>query len=325
MLPSQRPGRRVSHREADESMLVRNAVLEAISGAAPERREAIRKLFDEIDPYFARVADSAGFKIEAGAFGSVVVTQRTLDQIWILGHVAWGSLAAYAPTLLLQDGSMDVGSSIIDGQHGQQAEEDAIAQGLSAVKRLNELPAADDFDWPAAVPRPSPLGAGPVQERAISDLNVIAVAYVFLHELHHLECRRGEVSFASPLEEELACDNFATSFLLDAVDPYVALSGEDRTAVLGKRGAGIALGGFILLQMTHRSRWAGSPTHPSLAERLRLLTSRVDVPGDGFYWGYLAALLLSVLRVDGSLPSSVPAADWRDACSKLIDVIAIIA
>ncbi|WP_284352207.1 phage exclusion protein Lit family protein [Roseisolibacter agri] len=297
----------------------------AINGAAPERRIEVATLCSELEPYFARLADAPGFKLQAGAFSSITLTQRTLDQIWILGYIAWQSLSAYAPLLMLTSGKADVGSAVLDTLPGQHAEEKAMAEGLRTVRHLSEVLDREHFEWPPHVPRPSPDGGRSQQEKAVADLNVIAAAYVFLHELHHLRCAKEARSFASVLDEELECDAFARGFLLDAVDQYVRDSAEERSAVLSKRGAGIALGCFILLHATRRSAWAGSSSHPPLAKRLRVLAARVDVPDDALHWRFLAALLLAVLRQDGSLPSSVPADSWRDACLKLIGVVESVA
>ena len=306
---------------SDQAALVRRAVVGAIAGAAPERRAAVEAVFEELNPNIVRLDDRPGFKLEGGGFKSVLLTQRTLDQFWILGHVAWQSIAAYAPVLVNGDGLLEIGSVAIDALPGQEAEERHIAEGLTAVTRLRDVLDHQTFTWPQSIPRPSPIARRTVQEQAVADLLVIAIAYTLLHELHHVKCADEALRFPSSQEEELACDDFARRFLLDAVDMYARESGEDRIAVLQKRGAGIAVGCFVLGNVTHRSAWAGTESHPPLAKRLRLLSVGIAVPKNGLYWSFFGSLLLSIVRLGSLLPEHLAVADWEDGCAKLIGLI----
>jgi hypothetical protein len=72
------------------------AIDRPIAAAVPERRADLSTLRHRYCPQFVLSPDRFGFVIEAGAFGAVVYTNKTLLQIWLLGFAAWRAVEAYS-------------------------------------------------------------------------------------------------------------------------------------------------------------------------------------------------------------------------------------
>lgn len=289
------------------------AIGELILEAAPERRAEIVNLWQKYAPQFSYMSDKNGFQMEAGPWGLILFTPRTMGQIWILGFAAWRALEAYCPYVLLCNEI--VHSTMPDDPDQVEA---ALEEELRKVEELRNISCVDAFEWPSVIPEPSSSLPKAVRERAIVDSIKIASAYVFLHEIQHVLFAR---SAARPLDrkaEELECDRFARDFLLERIPDYCINTGYAEDAVLEKRLIGLALGGFILLQIT-KDR-GGSESHPAVAERLGHLTQN---NGDAktHSWVYACCLLLSVLRREGKLPSRLAFSDPRDLFKKMVQVL----
>ncbi|MEP7352500.1 MAG: phage exclusion protein Lit family protein [Acidobacteriota bacterium] len=293
------------------------SLTQAIGGlifeAAPERRTEIADLWQNYAPQFSRMSDKDGFAIEAGPWGLILFTPRTMGQIWILGFAAWRALEAYCPYVLL---CSEIAPSLMADVPDQAEADAALGEELRKVEELRNIDCVDAFDWPSGIPEPSASLPKAARERAIVDSIKIASAYVFLHEIRH-------VMFASSAErpvnikaEELECDGFARGFLLDRIPDYCTATGEAQDAVLNKRLVGLALGGFILLQVTKDRD--GSESHPAVAERLRGLTQNEGGDGKSYPWVYACCLLLSVLRREEKLPPRLAFSDPRDLFEKMV-------
>src|SRR5262245_22120649 len=67
----------------------RLAVERLLTAAAPERAAEVSSLVSKYGLIFHIAPDTEGFLLEAGAFSLVRFTERSLEQLWILGHAAW--------------------------------------------------------------------------------------------------------------------------------------------------------------------------------------------------------------------------------------------
>ena len=74
-----------------------------ITMAAPERSDEIADLWSQYSPSFDEATDTGRFYMEAGAFGLVLFTPRSMWISWLLAHEAWASLDCYS-TMLWQLG-----------------------------------------------------------------------------------------------------------------------------------------------------------------------------------------------------------------------------
>ena len=77
---------------------------------------------------------------------------------------------------------------------------------------------------------------------------------------------RGEDT-AAKHQEELSCDEFATTFLLEHVDAYAQRAAEPAALVRQKRQLGIYFGLFALTMLA-KDNWGASESHPSVQTRI---------------------------------------------------------
>ena len=87
---------------------------EMIRSGAPEREAELSKMWETYSPEFIYSDDKPNFVLEAGAYGSLRLTDRTLRLIWIFGHIAWKTLYLYSGLIHVyssSDADFDVGNS----------------------------------------------------------------------------------------------------------------------------------------------------------------------------------------------------------------------
>jgi len=78
-----------------------SAVERLILASAPEKEPDLKRLWDLYAPQFSLIEDKPGFSLEAGPFGLVLFTNRTMLQIWLLGFAAWKAVYSYGGLLVL--------------------------------------------------------------------------------------------------------------------------------------------------------------------------------------------------------------------------------
>lgn len=119
-------------------------------------------------------------------------------------------------------------------------------------------------------------------------------------------------------EEEISCDVFARSFLMERVARYCADSGEPFEAVTGKRAMGLAMASVVIHGLTPMyARW-GSLSYPSIGERLEALLGNVAVASGESFWKMAASLLVGVMRQD-HVPVDIVCTDFRTFSEELIE------
>ncbi|MDL5047293.1 phage exclusion protein Lit family protein [Oscillatoria amoena NRMC-F 0135] len=295
-----------------------HAIGELILEAAPERKSEIKDLWQKYSPQFERGFDKEGFAIEAGPWGLILFTPRTMGQVWLLGFAGWAALEAYCPYLLL---CSEVSSSMISAVPDQAAADSALEEVLAKVGELGSIAAVDGFEWPSGIPEPSETLPTAVRERAIVDTIKIAAAYMFLHEVRHvtLAADSSKKPNWDSRAEELECDRFARDLLLTGVNEYCKNTGYKESAVLDKRLIGLALGGFLLLHITKKR--GGSVSHPAETDRLQCLLANNEADANSYAWVYAACLLLSVLRREGKLSAPLAFAHPRDLFEKMLPLL----
>ncbi len=109
---------------------------------------------------------------------------------------------------------------------------------------------------------------------------MFATAWALLHEARHIQFQQDGTSTSEDANadalraEELACDDFATTFILDHIYQYSQSQGVSEALVAQKRQAGIF---FALFGVTviGRGSWSASATHPSIQDRIQNAWDRV--------------------------------------------------
>jgi len=297
----------------DEETLT-NLIRDLILEAAPEQARELEVLWEKYRPQFAHAADKIGFEIGGGPWGLIPFTPRTMGQIWILGFVAWRALEAYCPYILL---CSEIAPCAMSNVPGQAAADKALEDELGKVEELRTIPNIKSFVWPSHIPEPASAPPSEVRERAIVDSVKIAAAYVFLHELRHVMFDEGSRP-TDVKDEEIECDRYARDFLLRKIPDYSVSTGYAEEAVMNKRLIGLALGGFVLVEITPKRKRAGSATHPPIASRLRELVQKSSISVRASMWVYACCLLMSVLRREGKLPPTLTFADPADLFERLV-------
>lgn len=287
-----------------------------IADAAPERKEELENLWIKYSPNFVHASDKPGFEMGGGAFGLIPFTPRTMGQIWLLGFAAWRSFEAYCPYILLCN---EIAPSAMSDVPDQAEADKALQDELQNVETLRTIESIETFAWPRNIPKTSATAAT-VRDRAIIDLIKLASAYVFLHETRHVMFAAEETR-PTAWEEERECDTFARKFLLEKIADYCEITNYGRESVSNKRLMGIALGAFILLEITPQENWTGTDDHPPIAARLRELVKGTDTHADINAWVYACCLLLNRLRSVGKLPETLLFSDPQDLFQKLVGLL----
>jgi hypothetical protein len=304
----------------DNDMVFR-AIDRLIAAVAPERRDDLNRLWHRYCPEFVLSPDRRGFVIEAGAFGAVIYTNRTLLQIWLLGFAAWRAVEAYAGiirTCAAKGLLFDPPS--VAALPGQSAVNATFDRTLSSAARLRQSENLAFFTWPADVPPPGTESFS-VPDKAAHDLICIATAYAFLHELKHVAFANDGDAPTDPVAEEIACDRFAREFLLSGASAFAAQIGKPVDEVLAKRVAGIALAAFVVFEETPPESWGGSGSHPSVAERLKDVFATVAIPPTAYPWNIGAALVLAKLGASGRPTPQLTFPDEKALFEQLVSLL----
>ena len=115
-------------------------------------------------------------------------------------------------------------------------------------------------DWPSDLPRPVRTPVHGSLIHAGTELFLVAVAWILLHEVGHVEGgHRSEAIAVTAKSEEHEADAFATDWLLDGITDE---------GFLLKRALGIAVGNLVLLTLGLNQGSFQSTTHPPAYERL---------------------------------------------------------
>ncbi len=252
----------MSENEIREDSSVQTAVRGLFIGSAPERESELVEMWKELDLKFQLTPDiHQGDRVimDAGAYRYIRFNHRVLRAFWIAGYVAWEGYRTIAESPSLQ--ALD----LIRFRGLVSAYESCLA---STEADLEALPAgiAEPGQYPDASIDP--------QGRASSELATIAMAWALLHELRHIRHQR-EGTGADPYnddekakhDEELSCDAFATTFLLEQIDMYALSTNQSPDLVRQKRQLGIYFGLFAVTLLA-KDKWGDSKTHPAVQGRI---------------------------------------------------------
>ena len=207
-------------------------------------------------------------------------------------------------------------------EQGALAVEEMLTRESTDLGRFDEMlevffkildPEQDprDIEMPNGVPEPGPYPD--LQESDIQspiDSAKLAVGWGFLHEIKHLQnlqngtnAKRDD-SKKKWHKEELACDEFATTFLLEKVEEYAQMKSEDAQSVKRKRNIGIYAALFAMTLMKAKN-WKASRTHPKMQTRIDATTKCIDDFGNSILdqkTGYMMFTRLQLLWPDAPCP-----------------------
>lgn len=266
-------------------------------GVIPERSAEVMALVEKYDAQFRLISDKEGFNVDAGAFGAVQYTERSMQQLWLFGYAGMLSLHSYSSFLVIgQLLGLKFDIEEIKKIPGQQEADEEFSRLVTKVKELSGVFGTDDFSWPEGVPEPEqgrPLDA---ERAAVFDLTCMATAYVFLHELRHVMFSAEGDAPENSLDEEYACDSFANEIMTAQIKKYSEQSGYPEDKVIMKRAMGIALASSFLLFATARKNLGGSSTHPPVHGRWFRTVNTIDLPENDYYWLYFSSIAIAMFK-----------------------------
>jgi hypothetical protein len=304
--------------QAEVGETIYYAVRQLILAAAPERLSDLEKILSEYSPEFSLINDKPGFSLEAGPYGLVLFTSRTLHQIWLLGFAAWKSFLSYSGPLVLQISAKEFSFDWINSTPGQYEADEEVDRIMRIVKNLQSIESAAEFCWPEDIPRPEQGRPLDVQKAVTFDLVCLATAYVFLHEVRHVGLQATDSPRLDAISEELECDRFARELLFGALDRFAQEMGYPPKKVRTKRAMGVAVASFLLLVITPAELWGGSRSHPPISARIGQLTDALEFSHDDPFWIFLTCLVLTQLRSEKHDIPNIKISNAKELCISLL-------
>lgn len=240
---------------------VQEAAHRLFEGVVPERAEDLKALWAQYQPRFNLLTEAGPeglFVMGAGSYREVVFNHRALRAFWLASFIGW-------------EGYLKVHEVAT----GSEADFDRFNEMIDVFWKMLTVEDLSDVEMPEGVSEP---GAYPdrekyPQERAAAELATFATGWAFLHEIRHLKHQQDGTSAApdAPAEEqhkeELSCDEYATTFILDYVDQYAMEQAVDADKVRQKRELGVYFAMFAMT-LIGAGRWNASESHPAMQARI---------------------------------------------------------
>ncbi len=290
--------------------------------AAPERSDEIAELWSRYSPSFDEASDSGRFHMEAGPFGLVLLTPRSMWISWLLTHEAWATLDCYSTMLVLLDlskesvrASFGVRLRALVDQVDVERQVDDIAQKVDELRSGVDL---RDFEWSRTVPIPSIDRPKETLRAAQHDLSCLLLAVMFLHEVRHVMERDEAEEQLSSIEREHRCDAFAQDFLMERLSSYAQREGYDKSKVASKRAIALGIWCYAIHRIVGEHE---SESHPPPSARLRRMLSALELPPYDKFWIVMASLLVNQLRASNYLPASVSSTSLSDLVCELLEIV----
>ena len=295
------------------------AVRSLITMAAPERSDEIADLWSRYSPSFDEASDSGRFHMEAGPYGLVLLTPRSMWISWLLAHEAWASLDCYSTMLVLlisREASRASFGRCLRAPADQvdvERQLDNIAQKVDELRFGVDL---SDFEWPTTVPIPSTDRPQEASKAAPHDLACLVLAAMFLHEICHVIERDKEE--LSSIEREHRCDVFAQNFLMECLSSYAQREGYPKSMVASKRAIALGIWCYSIHRIVGEHE---SDSHPPPSARLWRMLSALELSPDDNFWIVMASLLVNQLRTANHLPASVNSTSLSDLVWELLGIV----
>lgn len=267
-----------------------------LRGVIPERKDEMEEYFAKYSSTISRCQDKDGFVIEAGPFGILKFTQRSIHQMWLLGFAAIESIYLYAGIIKVlqtvnQPLSVNTLNNFIELNESKKIYENIINFTLKLKREENP----SHLNWPENIPAPWNGKPKDTKGAAAFDLICMSGAYIFLHEIRHIQFCLENNPPSDKHKEELQCDSFAKEMMLSKISSYTEKSRENIHLVRSKRAIGICFALFYMLVLTPRESWSGSASHPSIKKRIEVLANQLELSDEDNLWMFMAVLLCSHL------------------------------
>jgi Peptidase U49 len=310
----------IANIELDVEVTAEIAVKRLLEGSAPERIEEIMDLWRVHTPQVELTRDVFGFSLEAGPWGLIKYTHKSMSSLWILGFAAQKAFIQFSGAILwLRLWKKDLTDDAIESLTASNEFNGEFSFLVDNVVKLQEIDSMINFSWPSNIPNPIDGKPNDVQGMMAFDLLCIAGAFCFLHEFKHI-IFRDEASTRGMIDEELQCDQFATEMLISQIPLYAKKASEPEKVVLAKRAMGISLVYTLILVIAPPTDWSQTETHPPLFDRIDAFLNALEIAANDHFWTYFSSILLALLRAKPIPIGTVSFSSHRELAERLLTI-----
>ena len=293
--------------------------------AAPERADALQKLFDD---HQVRVRHTTLDQFRQGevvdpspsALWGVIQFPPIMHTLaWLLIHGGWEAMRNYGAAIIsYQMVGLAFSGADVEAALTRYPETARCAEIINCTVQNVQGSDAPPPPWLPNINDTSPDPDTNRQYDAVRELWLIAQCWFLFHELQHILFQAEGKVFLDLRQEELACDAKATSWLLDGVEFYSAQKHDEAAdKVRGKRAMGMLVGLFCIGWL---APLGGSATHPPLQARLRILLEQIGAHDAARFWDFAVGLLFVLAK--GRKSIQIPAgAAMRDIALQIAGTI----
>ena len=264
------------------------STLELLWRAAPEQ-------VGELDAVFSsgiQARLSRGKSPTLGVtFNALQIPKEFLEQLWLLSHAAWNDLLQFDK--LKRDPKAFVENSLV----------------AKAVEAARMLAKGERPGWPSEIPAFQEEKPG-VEAKAVRELFAMAAAWAILHEVQHAKFFEDQNRPKNIVDEEMACDAYASDVLLSKIQKYHELTGEEIDRVRGKRAMSSLVGLYYVARLSAESR--SNSDHPPVQCRIKLLFDKIGADPASYFWTFALALVWGLNPSIATMPVSLPDPSQRD-------------
>ena len=240
---------------------VQKAAQNLFEGVVPERHHELSALWARYSPRFNLLTDAGPdglFVLDAGLYREVRFNHRAMRAFWLAAYIAWEGYERIHELVTTDAANFDRFNEMVEIFFRLLKEDDPTSVKL-----------------PAGVPEP---GVYPDRDdhtfgRAAAELATFAAGWAMLHEILHLQHQQEgtgtgpDALAADQHAEELSCDEFATTFILERVNEYALSQSVSADQVRQKRQLGIYFAMFAMT-LIGAGHWEPSDSHPAMQARI---------------------------------------------------------
>ncbi len=248
---------------------IQKAAKSLFDGTAPERSKELEALWLKYGLSFQLSLDNGPdgfFILEGGLFKFVRLNHRAMRAFWLASFIAWEGYECIHAISQNQPSDFCRFNTMIDVFFSMLKEDDS-----SNILMPYNIPEPGIYLDSTLYP----------ELRAPAELATFAVGWALLHEIRHVQHQQegtGALYNGSTEEkhlEELSCDSFATTFMLEKIREYKDFAKDSHDHVHKKRQLGIYFALYAIALIT-AGKWAETETHPALQTRIDSIITKME-------------------------------------------------
>ena len=225
----------------------------------PERKNDLERLWRKYTPTFNILTEIVARKkvlMQSGAFNIVEFGGYAQRAFWLGPFIAW---EAHRPLGLIA--------------RVKKPRFDRVDHLYRAFCKIRAVDDPRSIAMPEGVPEPECFAYLKGDQKLIADVAAFAIGWALLHEVGHLKYKHeGTASSEGDSNEkrhreELLCDSFATSYILERAGEFAHAENLPPNKVRRKREMGIYAALFVLA-LDQAGSWEESESHPALQTRI---------------------------------------------------------